>query len=551
MEARPFWCNVDLCEIWHKLAFRTFFHSLTLQRARTLARVPPMQLTDEQKEVRDCNGKTVVVAARAGSGKTATMVSRIQKQLAEGTPPDDVVAITYTVAGARELQHRLGVKLGYCGTLHGFAFREMGIDPATIATDEEVAELINEAVANLNIRGTTTRQVVRAMEDVIDPPGDLGVMVRRITFELTARGQTTFALVLRAFLRRVKCDLPTFRGFALLVVDEAQDTAPIDAAIYEAMAATQKVYIGDDLQAIFGFRGCDDRFFRRMARRADNFLTLSRTFRCRPRICEAANRLFPQATKMASVHEAMTGMVYAHRFPNEARELQEISDWAFDCQGTTAVLCRYNADVARVGAWLRMNGHKVRMKRTEVDKAVVATLRAIQNPTTGNVADYLHQLGARATFNIQNGATQFYKLRETPDPEKFTIQLMLIRAGIPEAVAREAAPPGCSLAEALEAATRAESPDKGDVEENTVWVGTIHGAKGREFDDVLVASCYAPGKTADRDEEARIFYVAITRARNSATLTLSQFRDDARTGELTKPEPSPFIAEAGIQLIEK
>jgi superfamily I DNA/RNA helicase len=90
----------------------------------------------------------------------------------------------------------------------------------------------------------------------------------------------------------------------------------------------------------------------------------------------------------------------------------------------------------------------------------------------------------------------------------------------------------------------------GEADTTEVVVGTIHSVKGREFDDVLLASCYAPGKRADEDEEARIFYVGITRARNTATVTFADRRIDTRTMAELAGVPSPFIKLAGIPTTE-
>lgn len=765
-----------------------------------------MQLTDEQMRVRDNEGKLLVVGARAGSGKTATMVALIRKQIAGGIDPESILAITFTVAAAREIQQRLGVELGHVGTLHSFVMRHLATDRATIADDTEVAALVAEAFANLSIRGLSTKQVLAAMEDVIDPPGDVGVVVRYVCTDLRARGQTTFSLMLRQFLAEMQAGVH-MRKFSLLVVDEAQDTAPIDAAIYDLIDAATRVFIGDSLQCqpaetlvdtkggpkriddlqdgekvnaydrhsgrvtgghkievasrnysgpmltvkagdhetrctpnhrwlarwtdrkvttcvtylmwregygyrigwcqlfakknqslhfftrcrieqadkawilrvhesrtdasvdesitatnhkiptatfepvtmanhltretidrifdgsgchdassalleadrleehpfyekdpkrsrgtfmelaatnlipglhsvpsrdgswnpvrisrksfegkvyslnvakhhsyvadgivtlncIYGFRGCDDRFFRRMARRATDFLTLSTTFRCRKAICVAANRLFPQATAMISAHVDGAGYVEAIRYRNEADELKGVERWAKQCNGTRAVLCRYKADVDRVAAWLRASGMKVRQRRAEADRGTVAALRFLLTGSQPHAAALMLELGARAE-----------KVHSTLSDSRAdamngkALAVVLADMGIDRATAAEAAPHGVTLTDALEAALRGEAPGLPDPAE--VIVGTIHSAKGREFDDVLVAACYAPGKRADEDEEARIFYVGITRARNSATVTFAERRIDPRTFAELAGVPSPFIAAAGIRIVEK
>src|SRR5665213_4338096 len=52
------------------------------------------------------------VAANAGSGKTSTLVKRVARLLLAGAPPEAILCVTYTKAGAAEMQRRLYETLG-------------------------------------------------------------------------------------------------------------------------------------------------------------------------------------------------------------------------------------------------------------------------------------------------------------------------------------------------------------------------------------------------------------------------------------------------------
>jgi ATP-dependent helicase/nuclease subunit A len=54
----------------------------------------------------------VFVAANAGSGKTSTLVKRVARLLLDGAPPETILCVTYTKAGAAEMQRRLFEDLG-------------------------------------------------------------------------------------------------------------------------------------------------------------------------------------------------------------------------------------------------------------------------------------------------------------------------------------------------------------------------------------------------------------------------------------------------------
>lgn len=74
---------------------------------------------------------------------------------------------------------------------------------------------------------------------------------------------------------------------------------------------------------------------------------------------------------------------------------------------------------------------------------------------------------------------------------------------------------------------------------------TVHESKGLEWDDVLVLGCEAalfPHPLAGLQEERRLFYVAMTRARNTLRLTACQART-TKNGKLTARAPSRFLFE--------
>jgi superfamily I DNA/RNA helicase len=85
-----------------------------------------------------------------------------------------------------------------------------------------------------------------------------------------------------------------------------------------------------------------------------------------------------------------------------------------------------------------------------------------------------------------------------------------------------------------------ETPD-----ESGIHIGTIHSAKGLEWPMVWLPSCnqgYLPGK--DVEEDRRLFFVAVTRARD--WLKVSWTKERKKYPMATRPdpaEPSQFIAE--------
>jgi DNA helicase-2/ATP-dependent DNA helicase PcrA len=91
--------------------------------------------------------------------------------------------------------------------------------------------------------------------------------------------------------------------------------------------------------------------------------------------------------------------------------------------------------------------------------------------------------------------------------------------------------------------------DQDDGDENKVSMMTIHAAKGLEFENVFIVgleeelfpSSMAMQSRADLEEERRLFYVALTRAKRTCSLSYALTR--YKWGQLIQAEPSRFIEE--------
>jgi ATP-dependent helicase/nuclease subunit A len=85
--------------------------------------------------------------------------------------------------------------------------------------------------------------------------------------------------------------------FALLMVDEFQDTNPRQLALIQALARENLFTVGDELQSIYGFRHADVSLFRARRReleRSGRSLSLTRNFRSRGELLELVNTAFAE-----------------------------------------------------------------------------------------------------------------------------------------------------------------------------------------------------------------------------------------------------------------
>ena len=121
----------------------------------------------------------------------------------------------------------------------------------------------------------------------------------------------------------------------------------------------------------------------------------------------------------------------------------------------------------------------------------------------------------------------------------------------------EATEQGQTLEEILDRAALVSDADEYD-ESATVSLMTLHSAKGLEFDAVYLAGLEegllphsrALDRPEDVEEERRLFYVGMTRAKESLVLTRAVYRRNYGEERMRASLPSRFLAEIPGELIE-
>ncbi len=114
-----------------------------------------------------------------------------------------------------------------------------------------------------------------------------------------------------------------------------------------------------------------------------------------------------------------------------------------------------------------------------------------------------------------------------------------------------------SLASYLQQITLLTDADDKDPDADTVKLMTIHAAKGLEFscvfaaglEEMLFPNAMAINTREELEEERRLFYVVITRAKQRLWITYANTR--YRFGQLVQNEPSRFIEEVPEQYMDR
>ena len=276
-------------------------------------------------------GSHLQIIASAGSGKTEVVSQRVVDLLAEGLPPDAIVAFTFTERAAEELKSRvvdrvdsrLGTavvdQLGglFIGTIHAFCFRLLQqrvprYETYDVLDDNQLTAFLSREANRLELRQLDPQNRLFASisaflkgvdvveNELLDPerlPDPFGTVLRAYYDTLDRYRLLTYGQqVVRAVRELERPDLAAEIHSRLrhLVVDEYQDVNPAQEGLIELLTGPQVelCVVGDDQQAIYQWRGSDVSNIVNFPQRYPHVATFEITTnrRSRPQIIETANR---------------------------------------------------------------------------------------------------------------------------------------------------------------------------------------------------------------------------------------------------------------------
>jgi superfamily I DNA/RNA helicase len=287
--------------------------------------------------------------------------------------------------------------------------------------------------------------------------------------------------------------------YDMVIIDEAQDMNA--AQILLARASCKKtgriVVVGDDRQAIYGFRGADAGSLDRLkAELSATELPLTVTYRCGKSIVARAASIVPDFTAAPSAPDGIVDSL-----PNEDELFKNAKPGDF-------VLCRRNAPLMSTCLGFLKRGIAARVEGRDVAtglKVAVSKLRA------KSVPDFIERVGGWLKKEVARAS----KI-SSEDARQDKVDRLSDQADALVALAE-----GC--ASVAEIGVRIETlfGDHGEGGPRQIVCSSIHRAKGLEADRVfvLVEEKKRPGRGGK--EEANIDYVAVTRARlHFTTVTL-------------------------------
>ncbi len=378
-----------------------------------------------------------------------------------------------------------------------------------------------------------------------------------------------------------------------ILIDEFQD---INAAQYQLIKLIKPeklaniTAIGDPNQAIYGFRGADVGFIKKFQKDYPqaHIVSLLQSYRCSNTILSASNQVIEAQEMLSGLHEGVKINITSHGTDKSeaefiAREIEQliggvrffsmdssITDGSEGSRVTSlsdvAILCRLKAQMPALEKAL--NDHSIPYQKVtenslffeEPVKSILDVLRLALNPRNMFLID---ELIKRNILTIPDLTELKICLIENDVQQALD---MIIKKFFKEKIRLDesirklmnyAENFGDGFDAFLKFTVLGSGVDTSDFTLERVNLLTLHSAKGLEFDCVFIAGCengilpYSlfEDKKCDIDEERRLFYVGMTRARDQLYLTHAQNR--FLYGKSYVQKQSPFITAIEQELLEE
>lgn len=630
-------------------------------------------LNEQQKQAVQAPDGPVLVIAGAGSGKTRVLTERIVHLVSDrGVAPANILAFTFTNRAAREMKIRLETRMSgvtnklWVGTFHATGVRILrrhgdhaGIDRHfTIYDANDSLSAVKGIVTKHALGGSILRsprsvrdRISRWKNELITPEmaadeasGPIDRRIAAVYQEYDKELRRAHALDFDDLIARVvelfsvseEVKETYSRRFKHILVDEFQDTNPIQMAMVEQLASTHGSLfaVGDDDQSIYSWRGARVEHILEFENLYQNtqVIRLEQNYRSTQTILDAANQVIAnnQGRKGKNLWtsgdrgEKVTLTVStdeeaeAH---NVLRQVMLFVSQGFDLK-EIAVLYRTNAqsraleDVLKLGSTPYQIIGSVRFyERTEV-RDVLAYCKLLANPADNvNLKRILNvprrglgkgtyeklaglaedrntsmmsvlragsfDLAKAQTIRCGEFVRTFERLQEIaetreaprvieailgevkytehlkenyPDSDSRTENVEELVAAA-DAYAESAEDP--SLAAFLAEIALVADIDSFDEERGQLTLMTLHNAKGLEFDCIIITGLeeglFPHVNSLDNDdsleEERRLFYVGMTRARKRLVCSYANMR--RRMGVIEGGRPSRFLFELPENCLEE
>lgn len=290
-----------------------------------------------------------------------------------------------------------------------------------------------------------------------------------------------------------------------VVVDEAQDMTTAQLEIAQGIARGRVIVVGDNMQAIYGFRGADANSLDRLKAELDAVeLPLNTTYRCAKAIVREAQRWVPDFE--AGPDNPEGSVIYLH----EKKLTATAGPGDF-------ILSRVNAPLVSIAMQLLRSGKRTRIAGKDIGKGLVALVWKFK---ARSVPDLLSKISAWEMKEMHRLQKQFAGKMHT---DTFAARLDGIRD---QAEMLTNITDGARSVDEVQTRVEALFSDDGTDSASIITCSSVHKAKGLEANRVFIL---ANTLRQDSQEERNICYVAVTRAKSSLVYV----------GDYAEPEVAP------------
>ena len=532
-------------------------------------------LDEEQRKVALATRGPVCVIAGAGTGKTRAITHRIAYASAIGVmDPQRVLAITFTARAAGEMRTRLR-SLGFPGvtarTIHSAALKQLlyfwpsvfGGQMPELLTSK--SPFVNAAVERAGIKlPANNREALRDISTEIEwakvnqiAPEDFLATSRDVRSRISAEDIARIYAAYESLKKQERTldfeDLlllttamienePQVRErvhdqYRYFTVDEYQDISPLQQRLIDAWLGSRDdiCVVGDPAQTIYSFAGATPSYLLGFTKRFPNaeVIRLSTGYRSTPEILFTANALLRSSSlghELAPVNEHGSRPELTE-FKTEGQEAVGVTNKITELISNgeapegIAVLARTNSQLAALEKSFKAAGlpYQIRSNERFFDRPEIREfIRDIRKASVipNSDIDWLEELrgiaqpylksdssevSAGSYGNIDGIGALIHLARELDGDDRF--QPKTLRNFLQE----------------IEDRAQQNNPPQMPV----TTLATLHAAKGLEWNRVFVVGIsegVLPYPGTPEDEELRLFYVGITRAREHLHLSHSGVR---------------------------
>jgi len=532
-------------------------------------------LDSEQREAVTTIRGPVCIIAGAGTGKTRVITHRIAYAVAAGvTDPTKTLALTFTARAAGEMRARLrtlGVPNAAARTFHSAAIKQLmyfwpysfgGSFPKLLTSK---ASFLGEAMGRSDTSLAPGVATLREISGEIEWAKALQTAPSNYVEEALAAGRSlripngrpdkeNFNEVAKVYQSyetlKHQERIIDFEDVLLLTVgmleedhsvrervrdqyryftvDEYQDVSPLQQRLLNLWLGNRNdiCVVGDAAQTIYSFAGASSDFLLGFTHRfpAAPIIRLTRGYRSTPEIIEVANQIL-KAGNSHSDHELVSTHPHGEKlelkpFSTTHSEVAAVVDAIRELDkrhSDIAILARTNSQLDPFEAALKSHGIEVQLKNSErfFDRVEVRdAMRVIRSASVlpSEAGDWLHDLeSVLRPFGGPDYVRAFYMLARQMKQDGATNLRAFLR----------------------ELEDRAEQNNPPTLP--GVVLSTLHGAKGLEWDHVFLVGVNAGilPMGPEIEEERRLFYVGLTRAKRTVHVSYSGAPSEFLTGVLT------------------